>query len=235
MVVADGLLYYGSSADDTLRCLDATSGRPVWEILGGRTDPVGTHREPRIGSLGCDDGAVYCLDAKLGTLRWTARPPSARDERLPGNGRVMSLWPVRTGVLVRGETAYFGAGLFPAEGTWQCTVEVRSGRILDEKPVDLSPQGYLKERDGQVIASTGRLPREERSRPSPSTGCRRRAPERPSRSRAIPTPRSRPVRSFLPAEIGRWQPSIKTAERRGGKPGWIVRPADWRWRPDSSS
>jgi len=158
VAVSDGRLFYGSSADDSLRCLDATTGKEQWSFIAGgpiRLAPTVTNNTVLFG---CDDGAVYCLDARSGAFRWKARPPSARDERLPGNGRLISLWPVRTGVLVKDDAAYFGAGLFPAEGCWQCAVDIRTGRILSEKPVSISPQGYLAERDGNVVASTGRAP-----------------------------------------------------------------------------
>ncbi|MDP7657421.1 MAG: PQQ-binding-like beta-propeller repeat protein, partial [Roseibacillus sp.] len=122
VVVSDGRLFYGSSADDSLRCLDATTGKEQWSFIAGGPIRLAPTVMKNTVLFGCDDGAVYCLDARSGALRWKARPPSARDERLPGNGRLISLWPVRTGVLVKDDAAYFGAGLFPAEGCWQCAV-----------------------------------------------------------------------------------------------------------------
>lgn len=35
-----------------------------------------------------------------------------KDERLLSRGEMISRWPVRTGVLIDGEIAYFGAGVF---------------------------------------------------------------------------------------------------------------------------
>ena len=40
------------------------------------------------------------------------------DRHVLGHGRMISLWPLRTGVLVDGPVAYFGAGVFPAEGVF---------------------------------------------------------------------------------------------------------------------
>jgi len=158
VAVAADRLYYGSSRDDTLRCLEVASGRQVWSFVAG--GPIRLTPTVSRGAVlfGCDDGALYALDAATGELRWKARPSSARDERLPGNGRLISLWPIRTGVLVMGSSAYFGAGLFPSEGCWQCEVDLRTGKVVSEKAVTLSPQGYLTERKGQVVASTGRAP-----------------------------------------------------------------------------
>ena len=158
VVVAGDSLYYGSASDDALRCLDAKTGKLRWEHVAGgpvRLAPTLSH-----GAVvfGCDDGCVYALDAATGKLRWKSRPPSAADERLPGNGRMMNFWPVRTGVLAIGDTGYFGAGLFPEEGGWYCSIDLRDGRILDEKVVEHSMQGYLVEREGRIHVPTGRAP-----------------------------------------------------------------------------
>jgi len=156
VVVSDGRLFFGSSADDGVRCLDAKTGRLLWTFsAGGPVRLAPTVINGRV-FFGCDDGALYCLEATNGALRWQARPPSLPDRRLPGNGRIMSVWPIRTGVLVKGATGYFGAGLFPGEGAYYCSVDLRDGRVIDEKPVNFSPQGYIFENGGQLFAQAGR-------------------------------------------------------------------------------
>jgi outer membrane protein assembly factor BamB len=156
VVVSGGRLFFGSSADDGVRCLDAETGRLLWTFsAGGPVRLAPTVSDGRV-FFGCDDGALYCLEATDGTLRWKARPSSVPDRRLPGNGRIMSVWPVRTGVLVNGATGYFGAGLFPGEGAYYCSVDLRDGRIIDEKPVNFSPQGYIFEDGGELFAQAGR-------------------------------------------------------------------------------
>ena len=40
----------------------------------------------------------------------------------------MSVWPVRTGVVVENGVAYFGAGLFPQEGQYLCAVSAADGK-----------------------------------------------------------------------------------------------------------
>ena len=42
------------------------------------------------------------------------------DDRLLSRGEMISRWPVRTGVLIDGDTAYFGAGVFPHEMIYLC-------------------------------------------------------------------------------------------------------------------
>ena len=65
---------------------------------------------------------------------------------------MISRWPVRTGVLVDGETAYFGAGVFPHEMVYLCAVNAKDGTVIwrndtiseqDAGRNDLSPQGYM--------------------------------------------------------------------------------------------
>ncbi len=156
VAVAGGRVYFGSSSDDSLRCLDAGTGTLLWTYVAGGPIRLAPTVSGEQVLFGCDDGAVYSLNVQNGTLRWKARPPSARALRLPGNGRMMSIAPIRTGVLVRGETAYFGAGLFPEEGMWYCRVNLQDGRIIEEKPIQHSPQGYIFERAGWLHSQAGR-------------------------------------------------------------------------------
>ena len=54
------------------------------------------------------------------------------------------------------KTAYFGAGLFPSQGTFLFSLDIRDGRILDHEKLSISPQGYLSRRNGKLFAPTGR-------------------------------------------------------------------------------
>lgn len=156
VAVAGGRVYFGSSSDDSLRCLDAATGTLLWTYMAGGPIRLAPTVSGERVLFGCDDGAVYCLDALDGTLRWKTRPSSAPVLRLPGNGRIMSIAPVRTGVVVRQGSAHFGAGLFPEEGMWYCRVNLEDGRVLEEKPIGHSPQGYIFERAGWLHSQAGR-------------------------------------------------------------------------------
>ncbi|MFC4991926.1 PQQ-binding-like beta-propeller repeat protein [Rubritalea tangerina] len=156
-VSADGRVYFGSSADDQLRCLDLTSGKLLWTYTAGgpiRLAPTLSHGLVLFGS---DDGQVTALDAKSGKLHYQVSHSKAQSSLLPGNGRIISLHPVRTGILVQGDTAYFGTGLFPKQaGAWHCSFSIKSGKLLDSAPLESSPQGHLEARDGKLFAPTGR-------------------------------------------------------------------------------
>ena len=156
-VIEGGSLYYGSSADDKVYCVDAASGRVKWTFTTeGPVRLAPTLSDGRV-FVGSDDGGVYCLDAAGGSLIWRYRAGPA-DRRLPGNGRMISLWPVRSGVVVADKTAYFCAGLFPSQGAYLCAVNVADGKEIWRQKVDISAQGYLLASPSRLFLPTGRTP-----------------------------------------------------------------------------
>jgi len=154
-VVVGNAVYYGSSADDAVYCIDAASGRTRWSFIS--EGPV--RLAPTIANgmvyVGSDDGCVYCLDAADGRLRWKYRV-GPEDRRQPGNGRVISLWPVRSGVVVDGGIAYSAAGLFPTQGVYLCAVDAVDGREVWKRKIDVSAQGYLLASPTRLFILTGR-------------------------------------------------------------------------------
>ena len=150
------LIYFGSSSDTKVYALDAKTGETRWQFCTDgpvRLAPTVWQGKVYVGS---DDGKVYCLDAAEGRLRWTFdAAPSA--EKVLGNGKMISLWPVRTGVVVEDGVAYFGAGVFPAEGLYLYAVNAEDGKLAWKNDTygkgglgTVSPQGYL-------VASPDRL------------------------------------------------------------------------------
>ncbi len=157
-VVAQGdALFYGSSADDTVYCLDGATGHVRWSFT--TEGPV--RLAPTVAGdsvyAGSDDGRVYCLDAASGALRWKHRV-GPEDRRLPGNGRMTSLWPVRCGVVVDRGAVYVCAGLFPSQGTYLCALRAEDGGALWKEQVDVSSQGYLVASPERLFVPTGRTP-----------------------------------------------------------------------------
>ena len=151
--VAYETVYFGSSVDHAVHALDARTGKEKWRFY---TDaPV--RYSPSIADhriyAGSDDGFVYCLDARSGRPLWKYRAgPGA--EKVLGNGHMISLWPVRTNILVDQEIAYFGAGVFPYEGIVVCALDARDGSVIWRNDTvgdhehelafgGISPQGYL--------------------------------------------------------------------------------------------
>lgn len=157
VVSAKGRVFFGSSSEDKITCLDLRSGETQWEFFTEgpvRLSPTVVGNRVLVGS---DDGYVYCLNAATGRLIWKHRGVDD-PRRIPGNERIISVWPIRTGVLVDENVAYFCAGLFPQQGVYQVAVDLKSGKRLGEAKLDISAQGYLARRSGRLFVATGRDP-----------------------------------------------------------------------------
>ncbi|MBT5609832.1 MAG: PQQ-like beta-propeller repeat protein [Lentisphaerae bacterium] len=162
LVAAADKLFFGASSDNKVYALDAATGDVAWEFY---TDaPVRmapTVWENRVYA-GSDDGKVYCLKASDGSLVW-AFQAAPSDEMVLSSGRMASLWPIRTGVIVVNEIAYFGAGVFPAEGLFLYALNARTGAKLwcndtygRGGNVQISPQGYMVASRTTLFLPSGR-------------------------------------------------------------------------------
>ncbi|MBI1390987.1 MAG: PQQ-binding-like beta-propeller repeat protein [bacterium] len=153
--IADGLLLYGNSSDDVVRCIDALTGEPRWTFQADGPVRLSPSIEGGRVYFGADDGAVYCLDLHTGLLLW--RYNAAPEPRIiPGNQRMISPWAVRTGVAVIEGEAYFAAGLFPEEGVFLYCLDAASGTERWKRPIDVSPQGFILATESRLYLPQGR-------------------------------------------------------------------------------
>lgn len=154
--VVEGLLYYASSADDHVVCLDLADGALRWTFITDgpvRLSPTVVAGRVYVGS---DDGCVYCLDAASGGLLWR-RQVAPQTRFIPGNGRMISAWPVRCGIVVEEGTIYCCAGLFPGEGVYVAALEAETGAVRWCENCDsISPQGHLVASASRLFVPTGR-------------------------------------------------------------------------------
>jgi len=157
VVGGSGRLYYGSSADDTVYCLNGADGAVLWRFCTeGPVRLAPTLSDGRV-CAGSDDGVLYCLDANDGRLAWKARG-TREDRRLPGNGRFISRWPIRSGIVVDQGVVYFTTGLFPGEGVYVCALNADDGSILWRQATNISPQGYMLASSQHLFVPSGRTP-----------------------------------------------------------------------------
>lgn len=120
-------VFFGSSVDDSVHCLNLESGREQWiYTTDGPVRVAPAIADGRV-YFGSDDGYAYCVKASNGELLWKYRP--AETARLIlNNGRLIPFHPCRTGILVDGDVAYFGNALLPWNDAYLCAVNVFTGQ-----------------------------------------------------------------------------------------------------------
>jgi len=129
VVVAGGMVFFGSSADGKVYALDEASGQLKWTFA---TDsPI--RFAPAVWKdrlfVAGDDGYLYALSTDCGRLLWKRR--GGPDNRsILGNGRMISRWPARGGPVVVDDVVYFAAGMWPSEGIYLYALDATSGNIL---------------------------------------------------------------------------------------------------------
>lgn len=154
-VIAVGdVMFFASSAEDTVYCLDTATGEERWSrMFGGAVRMPPTYADAKL-FLGADDGYAYCLNAADGAPVWKYAP-APKDRMLPSNGKLIALRPCRTGVLVEDGKAYFAMALLPWEKSFLCAVNALTG-----KPE--GPGTYCRElqevtMEGALLASPSKL------------------------------------------------------------------------------
>ncbi|MBT4823510.1 MAG: PQQ-binding-like beta-propeller repeat protein [Lentisphaerae bacterium] len=160
VVLQGDRVYFGSSADHAVHCLDASSGAERWRCYAEgpiRFPPTVADGKAFFGS---DDGHVYCAEATTGAVVWSFTPaPEAR--RIAHNGLPISLFPVRTGVLVDQGTAYAAASLLPWETSYLIALDTATGkpegqgRYVRELP-GVTLQGAMLASDEDLYVPQGR-------------------------------------------------------------------------------
>ncbi len=160
-VVARGRVYFSSSADHGIHCLDLESGRESWTFFtNGPVRVAPSIAQDRLFS-GSDDGRIYCLNPSTGTLHWTYRP-AAEEQTLVNNGQLISTWPCRTGALVQDGIVYAAASLLPWEATYVCALDANTGKdqgrsgLYKRTHAHMTAQGPLLASPRNVYVSQGR-------------------------------------------------------------------------------
>ena len=155
VAVAGESMYFGSSADDMVCCVSASSGVEQWVFFTEgpvRFAPTVDNGKVYFGS---DDGYAYCLNADDGELIWKYKP-HPNDDLILGNGRMISVCPVRTSLVVEDGIVYFCAGVFPNEGVYMCALNADTGSIVWNNEMNISPSGYLLASSNDLYVPTGK-------------------------------------------------------------------------------
>lgn len=172
VVVAGGLVCFGSSADGKVSALDAATGAIKWSFFtGGPVRFAPTVWKERLFVVS-DDGFLYCLKLTDGTLidRWRGGPA---DDHVLGNEQMISKWPARGGPVIRDGLLYWGAGIWQSEGVFIRAMNPDTGELVwmndSSGGIDMpqphgganaksgvSAQGYLLASADRLFVPTGR-------------------------------------------------------------------------------
>ena len=167
-VVVGNQVFFGSSVDHHLHCLDLKTGESLWSFAVGGPIRLAPSVHANQVYFGADDGFAYCLSAIDGSLVWKIFGSSIDNNWLLARGEMISRWPVRSGVMIDDGKAFFGAGIFPHEEIFINCVDAKTGKTIwkqdhisetDAGRNSLSPQGYLlASSDVLFVPSGGSLP-----------------------------------------------------------------------------
>ena len=165
-VSSGGMLLVASSQTDSVIAYDIDTGDLRWTFrTNGPVRCAPAIWRDRV-CFGSDDGYLYCVELKTGKLCWKHRAAPS-DRRLLGNGRLISVWPVRGGPVVADGHVYFAAGVWPFEGVFVYAMDIATGKVVwrndrmgylfgqhphnTEAIGGLAPQGYLLINDSELI------------------------------------------------------------------------------------
>jgi outer membrane protein assembly factor BamB len=170
VTIGKGLVYFGSSADHTVRALETSSGEQQWVFYTEgpvRFAPV-LHQD-RLCAVS-DDGYLYCLKASDGSLIWKRRLAPG-GQRCIGNEQMVSKWPCRSGVLIEGDKLYATAGMWSNDGVIIYCLSAETGEVIWKNDTTghrwmllphgsgyggVSPQGYLALYKETLYVAAGR-------------------------------------------------------------------------------
>ncbi len=150
-------VYFGSTVDHSVYCLNAKNGEIVWRFTtNGPIRVVPTWFDNKV-YFGSDDGFVYCLYAESGKLLWKNTPVKDSSNLIAYNN-IISTFPCRTGVTVSDGKLFCGFSMLPWEKTYLCSLDPQTGKKLYSMTFDaLTMEAPFAYSAGRLIAPQGRI------------------------------------------------------------------------------
>jgi outer membrane protein assembly factor BamB len=165
-VTAGGLVFL-SGGDGVVRAVKAATGKVRWSAYtGGRIYyPPALHADRLF--VGSGDGYVYAFEAYTGRLRWRVGV-APTDRKIAEHGRLISTWPVASGVIAERGAVYAAAGLASWDGTYVVAINAKTGGWLwaneksghlaeGDRTSGVSVQGHLLLTDGKLYLAGGNV------------------------------------------------------------------------------
>ena len=136
-------LFYASSSEYAVVCLNAQTGTEKWRFI--TEGPVRIAPSYAAGKLyfGSDDGRAYCINAADATEVWRYSPTNSTDAVIPHNLDFVSLTPCRTGVLVQNGKAYAGFGMLPWESAYLVALDAATGAEAYKKTFNATSKAAM--------------------------------------------------------------------------------------------
>ncbi len=158
---------FTSGSDGVIRVLDAASGELRWKAYTGGPityPPAITDGRMFVGS---GDGWVYAFEAASGEPLWRFRAAPAQ-RKINFYGKLVSTWPVASGVLVDRGVVYAAAGIASYDGTHVYALDAATGRIRwqnntsgrlagKDKVTGVSVQGHLLMHENRLYLAGGNV------------------------------------------------------------------------------
>lgn len=170
-IVANGKMFVGSSANDSMTAFDLKTGKELWQFFAEgpiRFAPAASDGKIYFCS---DDGHLYCVQASSGQLLWKFRGAPS-DRKVIGNRRLVSAWPARGGAVVKDGKVYFAASIWPFMGTFVYSIDAETGSVVwkndgtgslflmqphnSDAFGGVTPQGYLAISGDSLFVPNGR-------------------------------------------------------------------------------
>lgn len=145
-------VWFGSSVDDSLYCLDAASGKQRWTYTADAPIRLAASWSDGCVYFGADDGFARCLDATSGALLWKSSP-SSTERRILNNGRFIHPAPCRTGVVIEDGRAWFANSMLPWQKAWLSCVDAETGLATGD-------DHFVREMSGTTVEGAPALSRE---------------------------------------------------------------------------
>ena len=127
-IVMGDRIFLSFNDRDKIAAFDTATGEESWSVYADapvRLPPVAS----QAGVFFCsDDGFLYCVDPETGELRWKFDGAPNRQQAI-GNRRLTSAWPARGGPVVRDDTVYFAASIWPFMGTFLYALDAETGAV----------------------------------------------------------------------------------------------------------
>jgi outer membrane protein assembly factor BamB len=159
-VLSDGKLLLASNVDDSLHCFDLASGGKLWSYTVGGPIRAAPTLVAGVAYFGSDDGCVYAVEIGDGKLLWKRELVAA--EVFINDGRLISLQPVRTGVLLDASrnSLVAGAGVLPWQPSSLFALNMGDGQVVwqQELGTGWTIEGPMLLGSEHIVSPQGRAP-----------------------------------------------------------------------------